>query len=83
VVQKSNSFSADMTCKGSYNGKGSIESTWTDDEHANGKIRFVAKSRQSTNQLMMTWTQESTAVFKSADCGTVKPRTIPPATPAK
>ena len=77
VVQKPDSFSADMMCKGSYNGKGSIESTWTDDDHASGEIRFVAKSRDSSAPMSIAWTQESTAVFKSPDCGSVKPRPMP------
>jgi uncharacterized protein DUF3617 len=77
VVQKPDSFSADMMCKGAYNGKGSIESTWTDDDHASGKIRFVAKSRDSSEPMSIAWTQESSAVFKSPDCGSVKPRPMP------
>jgi Protein of unknown function (DUF3617) len=77
VVQKPNSFSADMMCKGAYNGKGSIESIWTDDDHASGKVRFVAKSRDSAAPMSIAWTQESTAVFKSPDCGSVKPRPMP------
>ena len=77
VAQKPDSFSADMMCMGTYNGKGSIQSTWTDDDHASGKIRFVAKSRDSSTPMSITWTQESTAVFKSPDCGSVKPRAMP------
>lgn len=77
VVQKPNGVSADLVCKGTYNGKGSIESTWTDDDHATGKIRFVAKGRDSSQPMSITWTQEATAVFKSPDCGNVKPRPMP------
>ncbi len=71
------SFKADMTCKGGYNGFGSVESTWTDPDHVVGKVRFVSKTGESTNARALTWTQESTAVFKSSDCGEVKPRRIP------
>ena len=77
VVQKPDSVSADMVCKGTYNGKGTIESTWTDDDHASGKIRFAARSKDSSKPMSITWTQETTAVFKSADCGSVKPRPTP------
>ena len=77
VAQKPDGISAEMTCKGTYNGKGSIESTWTDDDHASGKIRFVAKTRDSSRPMSITWTQEATAVFKSPDCGSVKPRPMP------
>lgn len=77
VQQTAGSFKADMTCKGTYNGFGSVESTWTDPDHAVGKIRFVSKTRETTNARALTWVQESTAVFKSSDCGLVKPRRLP------
>jgi hypothetical protein len=78
VVQQPNRFSADLTCKGSYNGTGSLETTWSDPDHAAGKIRFVAKTRSSGSApLMLRWSQDSSAVFKSSDCGTVQPRRIP------
>jgi hypothetical protein len=77
VVQKPDSFTADMICKGTYNGKGTIQSTWTDDDHASGKVTFVAKSRDSSKPMSIAWTQESTAVFKNPDCGNVKPRPMP------
>ena len=77
VTQTGNSFMADMTCKGSYNGMGSVESTWTDEDHVVGKVRFVAKTSGETNARSITWTQKSTAVFKGPDCGAVKPRKMP------
>jgi hypothetical protein len=84
VVQAADNFHADMICKGSYNGVGSVESTWTDEDHVAGKVRFVSRTGEAGNGRQMTWTQESTAVFKSSDCGDVKPRkvTVKP-TPAK
>ena len=79
VQNTADSFKADMTCKGGYNGFGSIESTWKDPDHVAGKIRFVSKSRETSdnNGRSMTWTQESTAVFKSSECGAVRPRKMP------
>jgi hypothetical protein len=77
VVDTAESFKADLTCKGGYNGFGSVETTWTDQDHVVGKIRFVSKTRETENAHALTWTQDSTAVFKSADCGEVKPRRIP------
>lgn len=78
VQRTADSFKADMTCKGGYNGFGSVESTWTDPGHVVGKIRFVSKRGETTNARALAWTQESTAVFKSSDCGEVKPRKMPP-----
>jgi hypothetical protein len=84
VVQAADSFHADMTCKGSYNGVGSVESTWTDEDHVAGKVRFVSRTGEAGKGRQLTWSQESTAVFKSSDCGNVKPRQIPvKPTPAK
>jgi hypothetical protein len=84
VVQAADNFHADMICKGSYNGVGSIESTWTDEDHVAGKVRFVSRTGEAGKGRQMSWSQESTAVFKSSDCGDVKPRKIPvKPTPAK
>lgn len=77
VLQTANSFKADMTCKGGYNGFGSVEATWTDREHVTGKVRFVSKTKETTNARALVWTQEATAVFKSSNCGTVRPRKMP------
>jgi hypothetical protein len=77
VVKTANSFKADMSCKGGYNGFGSVESTWTDADHVVGKIRFVSRTKESKEGREMMWTQESSAVFKSAECGSVKPRKVP------
>ncbi len=82
IVKSDNRFNADMTCKGLYNGKGSIESAWMDEYHVVGKVRFVAKMKEPTNALAMHWTQEVSAVFKSPDCGNIKPRKTPTAAPA-
>lgn len=79
VQRTPESFKADMTCKGGYNGLGSVESSWTDPGHVVGKIRFVSKAGPANDARALAWTQESTAVFKSSDCGEVKPRKMPPA----
>ena len=47
VLQTGDSFKADMTCKGGFNGFGSVESTWKDPDHVVGKIRFVSKTRET------------------------------------
>ena len=82
ILQTEDSFKADMTCKGGYNGFGSVESTWKDPDHVVGKIRFVSKSKETDDARAMTWTQDASAVFKSADCGNVKPRALPAKAPA-
>jgi Protein of unknown function (DUF3617) len=79
VVSALDDFRADITCKGAFTGRGSIETTWRDDDHVVGKVRFVAKSGQGTTGRTMSWIQETTGVFKSPDCGTVQPRKMPEA----
>jgi hypothetical protein len=76
IVQTSDSFRADLTCKGSYNGKGSVESTWTDEDHVTGKVHFISKTRDDQPRIVR-WTQDVNAEFKNADCGSVRPRHIP------
>ena len=78
VQRTADSFKADMTCKGGYNGFGSVESTWTDPSHVVGRIRFVSKAGPAKDARVLAWTQESTAAFQSFDCGDVKPRKVPP-----
>jgi uncharacterized protein DUF3617 len=77
VQQTETSFKADMTCKGGYNGFGTVESKWTDPDHVVGKVRFVSRNGESPEARALTWTEEASAVFKSADCGAVKPRPLP------
>jgi hypothetical protein len=73
LVKKANGMTADMVCTGTMSGKGSLESSWTDGEHATGKVHFVGSIRVGTNSKPIEWTAASTSVYKGADCGSVKP----------
>jgi hypothetical protein len=73
VSIKSNSMTADMVCTGAMSGKGTMQSSWTDDEHATGKVHFLGSMQMGPNSMPVEWTSNSTSVFKSADCGSVKP----------
>ncbi len=79
VTQTRTTFSADMVCNGTYNGRGIIEATWTDDEHVSGKVRFAERTNEANTPRSMQWVREDSATFKSADCGTVRPRAVIPA----
>ncbi len=68
VAIKSNSMTADMVCTGTMSGKGTMESSWTDDEHATGKVHFLGSMQMGPNSKPVEWTSNSTSVFKSADC---------------
>jgi hypothetical protein len=77
IVKKANSMTADMICSGTMNGKGSLESSWNDDQHTKGKVHFVGVLQAGTTAVPMEWTSEYTSVFKDTDCGDVKPLVVP------
>ncbi len=77
IVKKGQGMTADMVCTGTMSGKGTLESSSSDGEHAKGKVHFVGSIRAGTNSQPIEWTSESSSVFKSADCGGVKPFGIP------
>ncbi len=73
-VQKTDhGMSAQMVCVGRIDGKATMESTWQDPEHAKGKVHFNGAVQVGTSTRPIEWTALSSSVFKSADCGTVKP----------
>jgi hypothetical protein len=73
IDKKDSGMKADLICTGRFSGKGTIESTATDSEHAKGSIHFAGTMQMGQNAGAIEWTSESTSVFKSADCGSVKP----------
>jgi Protein of unknown function (DUF3617) len=73
LVKKDHGMTADMVCTGPMSGKGHLESSWTDDEHARGRIHFVGAMQAGPNSKPIEWTSESSSVYKGADCGSVKP----------
>jgi hypothetical protein len=77
LVKKAHSMTADMVCTGSMSGKGSLESSWNDDEHATGKMHFVGSMQVGPNSKPIEWTTASTSFYKDADCGSVKPFPMP------
>ena len=77
-VQKSDhGMTATMVCTGRMTGNGSVESSWSDSEHAKGKVHFTGTVQGRNGTMPVEWTTESTSVFKSADCGSVQPIPIP------
>jgi hypothetical protein len=74
-------MTADWVCSGRISGKGALESTWSDLQHAKGKVHFVGMFQMEDGAKPIEWTTESTSVFKSADCGSVKPMPLPESRP--
>ena len=78
-VQKSDhGMTGNMVCTGRMTGSGTIESSWSDPEHATGKVHFTGTVQGRNGTMPVEWSTESTSVFKSADCGSVQPLPIPP-----
>jgi hypothetical protein len=77
LVKTSNGMTADWICTGNMSGKGSLESHFSDDGTAKGKVHFVGTMQMGPNATPIEWTSQSTSVFKSPDCGSVQPPPMP------
>jgi hypothetical protein len=78
VALHSHNMTGNWVCSGRMSGNGSLESTWSDDGHAKGKLHFVGSVQAGSGTKPIEWTTDSESVFKSSDCGDVKPMTAPP-----
>jgi hypothetical protein len=78
LVKTPGSMKADWICSGHLNGKGTLESTETEPDHTTGKVHFVGTMLMGQESKPVELTVDSTGVFKSSDCGTVKPYPMPP-----
>jgi Protein of unknown function (DUF3617) len=77
VQKTADSMTADWICTGAMSGKGSLESHFSGDGTAKGKIHFVGSMQMGPNPAPIEWTAESTSVYKGSDCGSVKPPPMP------
>ena len=77
VDKTDHSMTADMVCTGRMSGKGTLQSSWDDPEHAKGSVHFTGSIQAPSGTLPIEWTSQSTSVYKGADCGSVKPLPIP------
>ncbi|MGB0065178.1 MAG: DUF3617 family protein [Terracidiphilus sp.] len=77
VVLKTDSMTAEMTCTGRMNAHATIESSWPGGNTAHGKIHFTGAMQMGPNSAPIEYTVESTSVYKGADCGSVKPLSMP------
>jgi hypothetical protein len=71
------SVTGDWVCNGIMSGKGALESRWSDAEHARSKVHFVGTFQMGSTMEPVEWTTESTAIFKSEQCGAVQPQGPP------
>jgi hypothetical protein len=74
---KANSMTATMVCTGNLNATGEVESTWTDASATHTSVHLKGSMQMGPNSMPLEMTMQSTSVYKSADCGSVKPMTMP------
>ena len=78
VHMKADGMAADWVCNGGVmTGKGTVESSWTDSDHATSKVHFVGTMQMGPNSRPVEYTIQSNSVYKGADCGSVKPIELP------
>jgi len=70
-------MTADWVCSGQMSGKGSLESNWSEPDHARGKVHFVGTMQMGPRSAPVEWTSNSVSVYKGPDCGSVKPIAMP------
>lgn len=72
-----NRITGDYVCTGMMEGKGALESAWTDPQHVVGRVHFVGTFDVGGDRQPIEWTTESTSTFKSSSCGLIKPKQLP------
>jgi hypothetical protein len=78
-VMRQGGMAADWVCTGKIRGSGALETNWSDLEHATGRLHFAGTFQGGSEAFPIEWTTESSSVFKSEQCGVVRPRTTGPA----
>jgi hypothetical protein len=71
---ESSRLTADYVCEGLMTGRGVLKSEWLDSEHVIGSLHFAGTIRVGSEDQPVEWTTDSKGLFKSEDCGNVKPR---------
>ncbi len=79
VVTSPTGMSATVTCTGRLNMTGTVKTTFVDADTVKTTIQM---SGTLPNGQAMNTTTQMTFVYKGADCGSVKPPSIPSSTPA-
>jgi hypothetical protein len=70
-------MTAFMVCSGKVNGRAEMESSWSDGATTKGKAHFTGSMQRGQTTVPIEWTVNSTSVYKSPNCGSVKPFPMP------
>ncbi|MGD0346320.1 MAG: DUF3617 domain-containing protein [Terracidiphilus sp.] len=71
-------MTATMTCTGRMNATGTVQTTFVDANTVKTMMHMTGTMQMGSNTRPMDMTMQSTSVYKGADCGNVKPVTMPP-----
>jgi uncharacterized protein YbaP (TraB family) len=71
--QRADGYTADFTCTGQMNAKGTVEASFTPDGHGKSKMHMVGTMHMGPNTAPVEYTVTSDSMYKGADCGSVKP----------
>lgn len=77
VALRATDMTAKLVCTGMMSGTGTVESNWSDPDHAKGKVHFVGTMQMGPNSTPVEWTSESVSTYKGPDCGNVQPVATP------
>ncbi len=77
VVRKPDGMTAEMTCTGRMNAHATITSSWPGGNKSHTTVHFSGTMQMGPNSTPVEYTVESEATYKSTDCGSVKPLTLP------
>jgi hypothetical protein len=74
---KDSGMTANIACTGQMTGNGTVQTTFTDSNSSQTKVHITGTMQMGPNSRPLDVTMQSNAVYKGADCGSVKPAVIP------
>jgi hypothetical protein len=77
VVIKPDGMTADISCTGQMNAKGTVTATFTDSNTSSTTVHLVGTMQMGQNSRPVDMTMHSTSTYKGPDCGSVKPMAMP------
>jgi hypothetical protein len=77
ISVKPDGMTAEIACTGQMTAKGSITATFTNGDTSDMTMHLSGTMQMGPNSRPIDMTVHATSVYKGADCGTVKPMTMP------
>ena len=77
IVVKADGMTAKIMCTGQMNATGTVQATFVDANNSKTTVHLTGTMQMGSKSQPVDMTMESTAVYKGADCGSVKPVAMP------